>query len=120
MNVPNVTGWKFSASVLAGIFSGRIKTWNDPAIAGINPDVTLPALAVKTVHRGDGSRSTFLFTRYLSTGDKGWKERWDKEQLVKWPASGTEVTGSEAMAAEVAKTAGAISYVELNFANQRS
>jgi phosphate transport system substrate-binding protein len=116
-NVPGVTRLNFSATVLAGLFSGRITTWNDPAIAALNPEATLPALAVKTVHRGDGSGSTYLLTSYLSQ-NKTWKEKFGQGMTVKWPG-GTSVSGSEAMADAVAKTPGSLGYVELNYANQK-
>jgi phosphate transport system substrate-binding protein len=117
-NIPGTTRLNFSASVLAGLFSGRITAWNDPAIVALNPEATLPALAVKTVHRGDGSGSTYLLTRYLAQ-DKAWKEKFGQSTTVKWPAGGIAVSGSEAMADEVAKTPGTLGYVELNYANQK-
>jgi len=117
-NVPGVTRLNFSAAVLAGLFSGSITTWNDPSIAALNPEATLPALPVKRVLRADGSGSTHLLTRYLSQ-DKAWKEKFGEGATVKWPTGGKEVSGSEAMADEVSKTPGALGYVELNYANQK-
>lgn len=117
-HVTGVTDLKLSAAALAGLFGGRIKSWNDPAIAALNPGVNLPALAVKPVHRADGSGSTSLLTSYLAAQDQTWNDKIGHGMTVKWPAGGAEATGSAAMAAEVAKTPGAIGYVEFNYANK--
>ena len=66
-NVPGVKKpLDLNGTVLAGIYSGKIKTWNDPAIAKLNPGVSLPSMKIVTLHRADSSGSTFLFTSYLN------------------------------------------------------
>src|SRR5690242_17356828 len=71
-NIPGVTQQlRFSGDVLAGIYLGNIKKWNDPAIAKINPGVSLPATDIAVVHRSDGSGTTYIFVDYLS---KVWPE----------------------------------------------
>ncbi|BBY38772.1 hypothetical protein MMAN_29060 [Mycobacterium mantenii] len=73
-NLPGVTEHiKLNGKVLAGMYNGTVKTWNDPQITGLNPGVNLPATPVVPLHRSDGSGDTFLFTQYLSKQDPdGW------------------------------------------------
>ncbi|MBI3721413.1 MAG: phosphate ABC transporter substrate-binding protein PstS, partial [Fimbriimonas ginsengisoli] len=67
-NIPNIgSGLKLSTEAIAGIFLGKIKTWNDPAIARPNPDLKLPAIPITVAHRSDGSGTTFIFTDYLTS-----------------------------------------------------
>jgi phosphate transport system substrate-binding protein len=114
-NLPGVTKLQFTPEVLAGIFSGKIKTWNDPALAKLNPGVSLPSAKIVVVHRGDSSGSTFTFTSYLSKVSEEWKKNVGQGAVVKFPAGG-EVIGNEAMAEMVKKTPNAIGYVESNYA----
>ena len=75
-NVPGVSGeLKFTPEALAGIFLGKITTWNDPAIAKANPGVNLPAQTSSSIHRSDGSGTTYIFTDYLSKVSSEWAER---------------------------------------------
>ncbi|MCX7322818.1 MAG: phosphate ABC transporter substrate-binding protein PstS, partial [Hyphomicrobiales bacterium] len=64
---------RFSGPVLADIFMGKIKNWNDPALKALNPDLALPATAITVVHRTDGSGTTFNFANYLSKVSPDWK-----------------------------------------------
>ena len=74
-NVPGVSGeLKFTPEALAGIFLGKITTWNDPAIAKANPGVNLPDQTIIVVHRSDGSGTTYIFTDYLSKVSSEWAE----------------------------------------------
>ncbi len=72
-NVPGVSSeLKFTPQALAGIFQGKITTWNDPALAKENPGVNLPNQPIIVVHRSDGSGTTFIFTDYLSKVSPEW------------------------------------------------
>jgi phosphate transport system substrate-binding protein len=104
-------------ATLARIFLGDIKTWNDPAIAKLNPDVKLPAAAIVVVHRSDGSGTTFNFTDYLSKVSPDWKAKVGSNTAVEWPV-GIGAKGNEGVANNVAQTKGAIGYVEYAYAKQ--
>ena len=76
---------KLSGPLVADIFLGKVKMWNDPAIQAMNPDVKLPATAIIVVHRSDGSGTTFGWTNYLSKVSPAWKESVGEGKAVKWP-----------------------------------
>ena len=114
-NVPNAAELKFTPAALAGIFSGKIKTWSDPAIAQSNPGVALPAAHIVVIHRSDASGSTYTFTEFLSKTNPAWKKDIGQGAEVKWPV-GEAATGSQALADLVKKTPNSIGYVELNYA----
>jgi phosphate transport system substrate-binding protein len=101
-------------NVLSGIFGGTITTWNDAAISAINPGVTLPDLAISTVHRAEDSGTTDNFTKYLAAAG-GWTFEGGKA----WTApGGIGAQGSDGVAKAVADTEGSIGYVEWGFATQ--
>jgi len=102
---------------LAKIFLGEVKTWNDPAIAKLNPNVKLPSQPIVVVHRSDGSGTTFLFTDYLSKVSPDWKSKVGANTAVEWP-TGIGAKGNEGVANNVAQTKGAIGYVEYAYAKQ--
>lgn len=102
---------------LAGIFLGTITKWNDPAIAGQNPEVKLPPDDIVVVHRSDGSGTSFIFTDYLSNVSPDWKQRVGKGVSVSWPV-GLGGKGNAGVAGQVKQTPGAIGYVELAYAHQ--
>src|SRR5262249_55476823 len=104
---------------LAKIFLGEIKTWNDPAIAKLNPNVKLPAQAIAVVHRSDGSGTTFNFAYYLSEVSPTWKSKVGANTTVDWPR-GLGAKGNEGVANNVAQTKGSIGYVEYAYAKQNS
>jgi phosphate transport system substrate-binding protein len=108
---------KIDGATLGQIFLGNIKTWNDPAIAKLNPGVNLPNTAIAIVHRSDGSGTTFLFTNYLGKVSKEWDDKVGVSTAVKWPA-GIGAKGNEGVANTVAQTKGAIGYVEYAYAKQ--
>jgi phosphate transport system substrate-binding protein len=117
-NIPNVTqSLKFTPDALAGIFLGTITKWNDPKIASENSGVTLPDLAITTVHRSDGSGTTGVFTDYLSKVSGDWKTKVGSATSVNWPG-GVGASGNAGVAGQVKQTAGAIGYVELIYALQ--
>lgn len=119
VNVPGVNPGqlKLSGQVLADIFLGKVKKWNDPAIAAMNAGVALPGSAITVVHRSDGSGTTFLFTNYLSKVSPEWKAKVGENTSVSWPA-GIGGKGNEGVAAQVQRLKGSIGYVEYAYAKQ--
>ena len=120
--VMNVDGIKsgalvFDGPTLAKIFLGDIKVWNDPAIAKLNPGVTLPSSAIAVVHRSDGSGTTFNFTDYLSKVSPEWKSKVGESASVQWPI-GIGAKGNEGVASNVTQTKNSIGYVEFAYAKQ--
>jgi phosphate transport system substrate-binding protein len=119
-NLPGVKGeLKFTGPILAGIYLGKIATWNDPAIAKANPGVTLPGDRIVVVHRSDGSGTSYVFTDYLSKVSADWKSSVGKGTSVKWPV-GLGAKGNEGVAGMVRQMPGSIGYVELIYALQNS
>jgi len=110
---------KFTPAALAGIFLGRIKKWNDPAIADTNPGVHLPAADMVVVHRSDGSGTTFVWTDYLSKVSPEWHQTVGRNTSVNWPV-GIGGKGNDGVAALVKQTPNSIGYVELIYAVQNS
>lgn len=108
---------KLTGAVLADIFLGKIKKWNEPAIANLNKGVALPDQAITVVHRSDGSGTTFIFTNYLSKLSADWKQKVGEEASVSWPA-GVGGKGNEGVASYVKQIKGAIGYVEYAYALQ--
>jgi phosphate transport system substrate-binding protein len=108
---------KLSGPVVADIYLGNIKKWNEAAIAKLNPGVKLPDVEITVVHRSDGSGTTFIFTNYLSKVSNDWKEKVGNEASVSWPA-GVGGKGNEGVASYVQRVKGAIGYVEYAYALQ--
>jgi phosphate transport system substrate-binding protein len=102
-------------ATLAKIFLGEIGTWNDPAIAKLNPNVTLPSQPIVVVHRGDDSGTTFVWTDYLSKVSREWASRVGANTSVPWP-TGIGANGHEGIVNAVRNTTGAIGYVEYSYA----
>lgn len=117
INVPGVGAGqlKLTADLLANIFGGRIKKWNDEAIAAANPDVKLPSVAINVVYRADGSGTTWIFTNYLSKISPAWKKKVGTGKAVAWP-TGVGGKGNEGVAGYVKRLRGAIGYVEYAYA----
>lgn len=103
--------------VLAGIYSGRIRKWNNPALRQSNPGAHLPNADIAVVHRSDGSGTTYVWTSFLSLVSPEWKKSVGAGTHVTWPA-GTGARGNEGVAQLVQKTTHAIGYVELSYAIQ--
>ncbi|HEY6129144.1 MAG TPA: phosphate ABC transporter substrate-binding protein PstS [Candidatus Acidoferrum sp.] len=117
-NIPGVSGeLNFTPDALAGIFLGRISKWNDPAIAGANKGVNLPANDIVVVHRSDGSGTTYIWTDYLSKVSGDWKDKVGKGTSVNWPV-GLGGKGNEGVAGLVKQTPNSFGYVELIYAIQ--
>ena len=119
-NLPSVKEpLKLTGDVLADIFLGKIKRWNDPRIAAINAGVTLPAQDILVVHRSDGSGTTYIFTDYLTAVSPAWKAGPGKGKDVRWPV-GLGGKGNEGVAGQVKQTPGSIGYAELAYAKQNA
>src|SRR4030095_7500158 len=112
------TELKLTPEAIAGIFLGTITKWNDPQIASSNPEANLPAADITTVHRSDGSGTTFVFTDYLSKVSPEWKEKVGTGVSVQWPGRGLGAKGNEGVTGQVKQTPNAIGYVELIYAEQ--
>jgi phosphate ABC transporter phosphate-binding protein len=108
---------KFTGPVLADIYLGKIKKWNDDAIAKLNPDAKLPDKDILVVHRSDASGTTFIWVDYLSKLRSEWKEKVGVSTSVKWP-TGTGQSGNPNVAGFVKRNTGTIGYVELIYALQ--
>lgn len=119
VNVAGVApgGIRFNGPVLADIFRGQIKRWNDPAIAALNPGLALPDQAITVVRRSDGSGTTFNFTDYLSKANAEWKSKVGSGTAVEWPV-GVGAKGNEGVAGNISQTKNAIGYVEYAYAKQ--
>jgi phosphate transport system substrate-binding protein len=114
-NLPGDPQLKLSRMVLADIFLGKIKKWNDKAIVALNPGVTLPSLPITVVHRSDGSGTTSIFTDYMAKISPEWKEKVGAGKEVNWPA-GLGAKGNPGVAGQVKNVPGAVGYVELIYA----
>lgn len=108
---------RFTPEALSGIYLGQIKAWNDPRIAGENPDIHLPSTPIVVVHRADGSGTTYVWTDYLSKVSADWKSKVGASTLVDWPV-GVQGNGNAGVADVVRRTSGAIGYVELTYAEE--
>ncbi len=115
-NLPDVKeNLVFDGPVIAGIYLGDIKKWDDPKIKALNPGVDLPSRPIVVVHRSDGSGTTFIFTDYLSKVSKPWADNVGNATSVEWPV-GVGGKGNAGVAAAVKGTVGAIGYVEFAYA----
>jgi len=119
VNIPGIEAGKLKLTgpVLADIYQGKIKNWNDPAIVGINPGVNLPSAAIATVHRSDGSGTTFNFTHYLAQVSPTWKSGPGEGKTVNW-TGGVGGKGNEGVANYVKQLPNAIGYVEYAYVVQ--
>ena len=108
---------KFTGRLLGDIYLGKVKKWNDPAIAKLNPGVKLPDQEIAPIYRSDGSGTTFLFTNYLSKVNADFKGAVGEGTSVKFPA-GVGGKGNEGVASYVQKLDGSIGYVEYAYAKQ--
>ncbi|RJO63467.1 MAG: phosphate ABC transporter substrate-binding protein PstS [Myxococcales bacterium] len=108
---------KLTPAVLADIFLGKIKKWNDPQLASANASVALPDQDITVVHRADGSGTTWIFTNYLDKVSKSWRDAVGAGKEVAWPA-GVGGKGNEGVAAYVQRINGSIGYIEYAYALQ--
>lgn len=115
LDLPPGARLKFTGSLLADIYLGKVSQWNDPAIAALNPGMALPAQKITVVRRADGSGTTFNFVNFLSKSNPEWKAKVGEDTSVKWPV-GMAGKGNEGVATYVTATKGALGYVELSYA----
>jgi phosphate ABC transporter phosphate-binding protein len=108
----------FTPEILADIYLGKIRRWNDPAIRAINHGVTLPDADIFVVHRADGSGTTFVFTDFLSKTVPAWKAAPGSGTTINWP-TGHPAPGNDGVASLVEKTPNSVGYIELSYAIQR-
>ena len=115
-NLSGIKNLRLTGDVLAKIYQGSIKTWNDQAIASLNPGVTLPAKTIVPVRRVDSSGDTFLFTSFLSATNTQWASSPGKGTTVNWPANGVEETasGNPGMVQTCSTTPGCVAYVGIS------
>jgi len=119
-NIPGVSAeLKFTPEALAGIFLGKVTSWNDHALTGPNPGVNLPNQPIIVIHRSDGSGTTYIWTDYLSKVSSEWQSQVGKGTSVKWPV-GLGGKGNEGVAGMVRQMPGAIGYIELIYAVQNN
>jgi phosphate transport system substrate-binding protein len=122
-NLPEVSAAshvRLNGTVLAGIYDGSITMWNDPRIAAVNPQLTLPAVKIVPVERSDSSGDTFLFTSYLSTQDTGWNTAVGYGTIAAWPAvaAARGVKGSLGVLAACRSAPGCIAYNGISYLSQ--
>jgi len=119
VNLPGIAPGQLvlSGDVLSKIYLGQITKWNDPAIEKLNPKLKLPATAVLSVHRADGSGTAFNFTNYLGKVNPEWQSKIGADTAVEWPG-GVGGKGNAGVAASVQQVAGSIGYVEYAYAIQ--
>ncbi|WP_084004566.1 phosphate ABC transporter substrate-binding protein PstS [Terasakiispira papahanaumokuakeensis] len=110
---------RLSGEALADIYLGKIKTWNDPALKALNPSLDLPDMPIYTVHRSDGSGTSYNFTDYLSRVSSDWKNNVGVGKEVAWPQDANQLggKGNAGIANFVKRTPGAIGYVEYAYAH---
>jgi phosphate transport system substrate-binding protein len=119
VNLPSVkTGeLKLTPELLAEVFMGKIKKWNDPKLTAVNGGVKLPDASITVVHRSDGSGTTWIFTNYLAKVSPDWAKSVGNDKSVSWP-TGVGGKGNQGVASYVQRIAGAIGYVETAYAMQ--
>ena len=108
---------KLTGTVIADVFLGKIKRWNDPAIKALNPNLNLPDIDIAPVRRADGSGTTFVWTNYLSKVSKEFKDNIGEGTAVNWKV-GIGGKGNEGVAAMVRQVPGALGYVEYAYVKQ--
>ena len=117
-NVDGVNDLKLSRKAYTGIFLGKVKKWNDPAIAAVNPGVKLPDLPINVVVRADGSGTSFVFSKHLSAVSDEFNKAVGANTMPNWPV-GTKSKGNEGVTASLKTTPGSIGYVEFGYANSQ-
>jgi phosphate transport system substrate-binding protein len=119
-NLPGIKAeLRLTPEAVAKIFLGEIAKWDDPALTGANPDVSLPDKPITVVHRSDGSGTTYVFTDYLSKVSPEWKEKVGTGPSVAWP-TGVGAKGNEGVTGQVKQTPYSIGYTELIYAEQNN
>ena len=117
VNIPGVDGnqLKLTGALVAQIYLGHVRMWNDPRIRALNPGVNLPAVAIAPVYRADSSGTSSIFTTYLSSVDLQFQTAVGAGSSVSWRA-GIGAPGNAGVAGAIRNTRGAIGYVEYAYA----
>jgi phosphate transport system substrate-binding protein len=113
------SGLRFSGPVLADIFLGNVKAWDDPKLKELNPGQSLPHLDITVVHRSEGKGSNYIFTDYLSKASTKWRSQIGKSPSPEWPVGLTASRGED-MLEKVKSAAGSIGYIEMGFAQNEA
>jgi phosphate transport system substrate-binding protein len=113
-NIPGVKKLNLTGKILAGIYFGKITSWNDPKIKKVNPKAKLPNMPITPVFRSDGSGDTYAFTNYLSKISPAWKSEIGYATTVGFKA-GVGAKGNAGITATVTKTPGAIGYISASY-----
>jgi phosphate transport system substrate-binding protein len=108
----------FTAEILAGIYLGKITTWDDPMLREANPQANLPSAAIVVLHRSEGSGSTYVWSDYLSKVSDPWKSKVGRGFSVNWPV-GLAARGNDGVSDMIARTPNSLGYVELSYALQK-
>lgn len=122
-NLPGIeSGLQLPRDVYVDILLGEITNWNDPRITEANPDLDLPDRPITVVHRSDGSGTTGVFTKHLSTISSDWQTKIGEGKTVEWPGKGTFIggKGNEGVTAQIQQNEGAIGYVEYGYATNNN
>jgi phosphate transport system substrate-binding protein len=123
-NVPGIGPGRLhlDATTLSAIYRGAIRHWDDPAIAALNPHLSLPSLNITAVHRQDASGTTALFSRWLTLGDAAWRQSIGTAPTLAWPQDVNDAAGAgnEGVASLVQRTRAAIGYVEFAYARRHA
>lgn len=120
-NLPGIAAGALTLDgpTIAKIFLGEIGQWNDPAIVSLNPRLRLPNTPITVIHRSDASGTTFVWSDYLSKVSPTWQSKIGEDLVVNWPA-GRRAKGNDGVSIDVARTVGAIGYVEYAYAVHRN
>ena len=119
-NLPglNAETLKLDGTVLAGIYSGKIRDWDAAPIAALNPSLKLPHHAIIPIRRGDGSGDTFIFTQFLSFSNPIWADNIGYGMTVNWPVveDSLQTVGNAGMVRTIQKTAYSLAYIGVSYA----
>ncbi|HET6307460.1 MAG TPA: phosphate ABC transporter substrate-binding protein PstS [Rhodopila sp.] len=120
-NIPGLAGApKLDGPILADIYAGRIRQWDDAAIVALNPGLQLPHQAIVPVRRGDASGDTFVFTQFLDFANQPWEDTVGYGTTVTWPAVPGEklAEGNDGMVKTIAATPYSVGYVGISFRDE--
>ncbi|HKJ46554.1 MAG TPA: phosphate ABC transporter substrate-binding protein PstS [Balneolales bacterium] len=118
-NLPGNPHLRFTSDVIADIYLGKIKKWNNPRIEKLNPGVKLPNMAITVVHRSDGSGTTYIFSDYLTKVSSAWSNKVGRGKSLDWPV-GLGGKGNPGVAGIIKNTPGSLGYVELIYTLQNN
>jgi phosphate transport system substrate-binding protein len=118
-NLPDLNAGtlKLDGTVLAGIYSGKIREWDAAPIAGLNPSLRLPHQPIIPIRRAEGSGDTFIFTQFLTFSDSTWADNYGYGATINWPAvpGSLEATGNDGMVQATQKTAYSVAYIGVSY-----